>query len=240
MTRAAGLFVTGTDTGVGKTLVAGGLAACLRLAGISVGVMKPVETGCRARGEARSAPDARFLQRMSGTRDPLERIVPYRLLAPLAPQAAAEREGVTIRLDRIARGYRSIAARHEVTLVEGAGGLLVPYTGRARTLELILRLRLPVLLVARTGLGTLNHTLLTLACLARSGATVLGVVLNNAAGTRGPAERSNPDLLGRWTRTPVLGTIPHRSGLRPARAPAERVAAIVRGSVDVARILDRL
>ena len=238
--KPKGLFITGTDTGVGKTLVAGGLAACFRDAGIAVGVMKPVETGCGIRGETRNAPDARFLQRMSGTQDPLERIVPYRLRAPLAPQVAAEKEGVRIQPARISSRFREIATRHDLTLVEGAGGLLVPYTSQVRTLELILRLDLPVLVVARTGLGTLNHTLLTLECLSRSGIPVLGVILNNAEGTRGPAEQTNPSTLRRWTRTPLLGTIPHQPGVRTARVSREQAAQIVRQHVDVDRLLKNL
>lgn len=238
--KPTGLFVTGTDTGVGKTLVTGGLAACFREAGIRVGVMKPVETGCSVRGTKRTAPDALFLRRMSGTSEPLHRIVPYRLRAPLAPQVAAQKEGVRIRPERIVRGYRSIASRHDLTLVEGAGGLLVPYTTTMRTLELILRLEVPVLVVARTGLGTLNHTLLTLECLARSGVCVLGLVLNNADGTRGPAEKTNPATLQRWSRVPLLGTIPHRPGLRLDRADGQRAARVVRGHVDLARLLERI
>jgi dethiobiotin synthetase len=238
--KPIGVFITGTDTGVGKTLVAGGLAACFREAGISSGVMKPVETGCRLRGNTRTAPDARFLQRMSGTREPLDQIVPYRLLAPLAPQVAAEREGVRIQPARIAGRFREIASRHDLTLVEGAGGLLVPYTRKVRTLELIVRLDLAVVVVGRTGLGTLNHTLLTLECLAGRGIPVLGVILNNAEGTRSLAEQTNPATLRQWTRVPLLGTIPHQPGLRMALAPSRRITQIIRHHVDVDRILKGL
>jgi len=235
--RSRGLFITGTDTGVGKTLIAGGLAAWLRQAGLSVGVMKPAETGCRARGGSRRAPDARFLQRMSGTDDPLDQIVPYRLAAPLAPQVAAGKEGVRIRPTCLEGRFRAIASRHQFTLVEGAGGLLVPYTRRERTLEIILRLDLPVLVVARTGLGTLNHTLLTLQCLSASNVRVVGVVLNNADGTRGQAERTNPAALRQWTRVPVLGVVPHQRGASAARLTRQQAARIVRDHLDLRRVL---
>jgi dethiobiotin synthetase len=238
--KPKGLFVTGTDTGVGKTLVTGGLAACFREAGRSVGVMKPAETGCRPHRGTRMAPDAGFLRQMAGTTDPLEQIAPYRLLAPLAPQVAAQREGIRIRVSRILSRYRGIASRHDLTLVEGAGGLLVPYTARSRTLELIVRLDLPVLVVARTGLGTLNHTLLTLDVLARSRVRVLGVILNNADGSHGPAERTNPETLRRWTRVPLLGTIPHRPGLRTTRGSRPRIARLIRSHVNVDLLLQRL
>jgi dethiobiotin synthetase len=238
--KPRGLFITGTDTGVGKTLVTGGLAACYREAGISVGVMKPAETGCRPHRGTRMAPDAGFLRQMAGTTDPLERIVPYRLLAPLAPQAAAQREGIRIRVPQIVSRYREISSRHELTLVEGAGGLLVPYTARARTLELIIRLDLPVVVVGRTGLGTINHTLLTLEGLARRGVRVLGVILNNADGSRGPAERTNPETLRGWTRVPLLGTIPHRPGLRTTRGTGQQIARLIRIHVNVDLLLERL
>jgi dethiobiotin synthetase len=238
--KSKSLFITGTDTGVGKTLVTGGLAACFREAGMSVGVMKPAETGCRPHQGTRMARDAAFLRQMSGTADSMERIAPYRLLAPLAPLAAAQREGIRIRVPRIVSRYREIAARHEITLVEGAGGLLVPYTARARTLELIVRLDLPVVVVGRTGLGTINHTLLTLDVLARSGVRVLGVILNNADGSRGPAERTNPDTLRRWTRVPLLGTIPYRPGLRATRGSREQIVRLIRSHVNADLLLQRI
>ena len=238
--KSKGLFITGTDTGVGKTLVTGGLAACFRESGIPIGVMKPAETGCRLRGGERIASDARFLQYMSGTGDRQEQIVPYRFRSPLAPQVAAEREGVRIRLSRIVSLYEEISSRHSVTLVEGAGGLLVPYTRTARTLEIIVRLKLPVLVVSRTGLGTLNHTLLTLESLARSGVRILGMVLNNVEGSRGIAEQTNPGALRHWTKVPILGTIPHTQGLRTDRGSKQQIARLVSRHVNVDRILNSL
>ena len=232
-----GLFVTGTDTGVGKTLVTGGLAACLRARGIATGVMKPVETGCPTRQGIRVPRDGLFLRHMAGAGDPLERIVPYRLSAPLAPQVAARREGLRLDLGRIQRAYRHISRRHDLTLVEGAGGILVPINDDSLMLDLILALRLPVLLVGRTGLGTLNHTLLSLECLARHQAPVVGVILNNPDGTRGLAARTNPEVLRHWTTAPVLGILPHLRGIRTVRAHADRIARGVEKDVQVDEIL---
>jgi len=232
-----GLFVTGTDTGVGKTLVTGGLAACLRRRGIDTGVMKPVETGCPMRRGRRLPRDGSFLRFMARARDPLEEIVPCRLAAPLAPQAAADREGVRPDPAAIRDAWQRLAAGHDFTLVEGAGGLLVPIDDGFLMLDLILALRLPVLLVARAGLGTLNHTLLTLECLARRRVPVTGVILNAPDGDRGPAVRTNPAVLRHWTSAPLLGSIPHLRGVRPVRAQAGAIARQVERHVRVEELL---
>ncbi|MFQ5895774.1 MAG: dethiobiotin synthase, partial [Nitrospinota bacterium] len=166
----AGLFVVGTGTGVGKTVVGGAIAAALRLAGEDVGVMKPAETGCPEagcpEGEGGLLPlDALFLRTMAGSDDPLDLVNPYRFRPPLAPAHAAEAEGRAVELGRIERAFRTLAAAHRYLIVEGAGGLLVPLSGKVLYPELIRRLRLPVLLVSPLGLGTINSTLLTLRAL---------------------------------------------------------------------------
>ena len=161
-----GLFITGTDTGVGKTFVAAGLARCLRDRGFAPGVLKPVETGCALRGGKRIPRDGSFLKLMAGATEPIEEIVPYRLSAPLAPQVAAERDGISIQTRRLQSAFRAISSRHPFTLVEGAGGILVPVTRSTTMVDLMKQFKLPVLLVSRIGLGTLNHTLLTLFYLA--------------------------------------------------------------------------
>jgi dethiobiotin synthetase len=112
-----GIFVTGTDTGVGKTFVAAGIAAALRRRGIDVGVMKPVMTG--------RSNDTRKLILASGARDPIELVNPIRLKAPLSPHLAAKLEKTVVDLRRIDRAFRELKSRHEVVIVEGAGGLLV-------------------------------------------------------------------------------------------------------------------
>src|SRR6185503_12356190 len=122
----SGIFITGTDTGVGKTFFAATLAAYLRDAGYRVGVMKPAETGCEESDGALIPADALLLKDASGCTEPIERICPYRLAEPLAPSIAAERAGVKIDIDHLMAVYGGIKAGHDVTLVEGAGGLLVP------------------------------------------------------------------------------------------------------------------
>ncbi len=239
MRKYRGLFITGTDTGVGKTLVTGGLAAYLRDLGLSPGVMKPAETGCPLRKGRRIPQDASFLKHMAGAQEPLEEIAPYRLAAPLAPQVAAEMEGVKVDLTRGDRTFQRLAPRHAFTLVEGAGGLMVPITSRSCMLHLAQRLRLPVLLVSRTGLGTLNHTLLSLACLHHHQIPVAGIVLNDPDNTRDIAARTNPSTLQRWTSVPLLGRIPYDSRIRVTRRYGKEIAQKVSRHVDLDKILKR-
>jgi dethiobiotin synthetase len=204
-----GIFVTGTDTGVGKTLVAAGLAALFRQKGLSVGVMKPVQTGCLTRRGVRTAPDARLLLRASGADDPIDQVCPYRFTLPAAPWVAAEHESARIDIGRIEESFKRLSSRHRVMIVEGAGGLLTPITSDTAMLELAGRLNLPLIIVATTRLGTLNHTLLTVRWAQHEGASVLGVIFNRpfrTAPTR--VEKINPRTFSRLSSVPVLGTIP--------------------------------
>ena len=166
-------LVTGTDTGVGKTVVAGGLAVGFRRMELTPGVFKPVESGVAERPL-----DGVFLKKCSGTSRPLERVVPYTLEEPLAPAVAAERAGVEIDLAVLEEGFRDWLRTHPVTMVEGAGGLLVPIVGSFTYADLARWWDLPLLVVARPSLGTINHTLLTLEALKTRGIPVKGLVYN--------------------------------------------------------------
>ncbi len=204
---SGGVLVVGTDTAVGKTVVAAGLAWALRRRGIDVGVMKPVETGVSSRTRS----DAAVLRLAAGASDPIEDVAPYRFAAPLAPVIAARREGVRLSLDRLVRGYERLASRRAFVVVEGVGGLMVPLTATKTTLDLAEALRLPVLIVIANRLGAINHTLLTLHAAECRGLTVRGLVLNHPRGARGLAERTNQDALARlrpqapWANVPYLG-----------------------------------
>lgn len=206
---AKGIFVTGTDTGVGKTLVAGGLAALFRENGIDAGVMKPVESGCRHQDGVLVREDALLLKEMSGCQDELDLINPYAFKNPLAPALAAELEGVEIRLDIIREAYSTLTSRHELVVVEGAGGMLVPITQDLFMADLVKSLGgLPLLIVTRALLGTINHTLLTLDYSRKEGMKVLGVVMNQTSPECGLAESLNEGALRRWAKTPFLGSVP--------------------------------
>lgn len=206
-----GLFITGTDTGVGKTYVACGIAKELRGRDIDAGVMKPVETGCRSRKGVLVPRDALALARAAAVKDPLALVNPYRFRNPLAPAVAASLEGGAVRVERIRKAFDELQRKHEYLLVEGAGGILVPLTRDQSFLDLARALDLPVLVVARPGLGTINHTLLTIEALRTRGITIAGVVINHAlAGRAGLSEKTNPDVIRYRSGLPILGNVRHR------------------------------
>jgi dethiobiotin synthetase len=174
--RWPGLFVTGTDTGVGKSVVACALARALRAQGIDVGAMKPIETGVGPEGPA----DALALRAAAGVDDPIGDICPARFALPAAPAVAAEAEGRVVERAQIREAVARLRARHAFLLVEGAGGILVPLGAGATMADLAAELGFPVLVVARGRLGTINHTLLTLEALERRRLALAGVVLSHA------------------------------------------------------------
>jgi dethiobiotin synthetase len=209
------LFVTGTDTGVGKTFVACAIAMALRARGQRVGVIKPVETGVEHIPE-----DASRLRAAAGDASPLDDVCPYRFRAPLAPDVAARLEDVRIDLDRIVALIERRRASVDVLLVEGAGGLLVPIVGRETWLDLAVRLALPVLIVAANRLGTINHCALTARVAQAAGADVRGFVLSEPVPHSDPSTATNAAAIADLTGLRVLGTIPHSA------TPEQAVAAL--------------
>jgi dethiobiotin synthetase len=203
-----GLFITGTDTGVGKTFVAAGLAMLLRDLGYRVGVMKPAETGCGERDGRLIPEDAVRLKEASGCAEPIEKICPYRLPEPLAPSIAAERAGVRIEIDHLLAVFEEISAQHDITIVEGAGGLMVPLLPSYTFADFAHVLKLPILVVAANKLGVINHLLLTLEHAGCKGLTVLGYVLNRAAQEGSLAADTNREVLANLTGVPCLGELP--------------------------------
>jgi dethiobiotin synthetase len=211
-----GLFVAGTDTGVGKTVVTAGLTGWLREAGVDARAVKPAQTGHPPDD------DAAFVARACGDDDAA---VCHRRLEPaLAPRVAAERAGVDLSYDAIRDACEASVAEGEAAVVEGIGGLRVPLAGDREVLDLAADLALPAVVVARSGLGTLNHTALTVDALADRGVPVRGVVLNDHAGDT-VAERTNPDELRRMLPVPVW-TVPPLDLDEPAAAVAGVRAAL--------------
>jgi dethiobiotin synthetase len=186
-----GLFVTGTDTGVGKTFVACALARGLRAAGVDVGVMKPIETGVPPTGPE----DARALRSAAGVEDPLELICPIRFALPASPEAAAQAEGRSVSRADLRKTFGFLARRHQFMLVEGAGGLLVPIDPQHDMADLARELDLPLLVVTRARLGTVNHTRLTLEVAEARGLEVFGVVISHSSADETEGERRNLDGL---------------------------------------------
>ena len=190
--------ITGTDTGIGKTVVACALAVRARQLGIRVAAMKPVESGIDARGVPNALPpsDAHRLQWACGGGDALSLMRPYVLEEPLAPMVAAQRAGVTIDLDVLDHACRTLATDRDLLLVEGAGGLLVPITPTFSFLDLFARWRCPLIIVAGNRLGVLNHVLLTVRAAQSAQVPVRAVILSDGAdGEPGLAEVTNFEAL---------------------------------------------
>lgn len=200
-----GVFVTATDTGAGKTAVTAGIAALLRRRGVDVGVFKPVSSGGTA--------DARLLAKAAGVSDALELINPVRLEAPLSPNVAAELEGRQVPLEPIDDAYSRLTQLHEFVLVEGVGGLLVPIRDDFLVADLARRLNLPLLVVARAALGTINHTMLTLEAADRRNQEIIGVVYNTTGPGDPRAARTGPDVICRLSGVRSLGIVPFDSSV---------------------------
>ncbi|BCR05025.1 ATP-dependent dethiobiotin synthetase BioD [Desulfuromonas versatilis] len=205
-----GIFVTGTDTGVGKTLVTAALALFLRRRGVDVGVMKPVESGVDE--PAGLGPDARLLQWAAASEDEPELVSPVRLKAPLAPSTAAKLEGVTIEMDKLVAAARELGRRHEFLLIEGAGGLMVPLAGGLLMADLVSELALPLLVVARPNLGTINHTLLTTFAAQAMGISLAGFMINNMPADPDAACKSAPESLVTLASADLLGVLDQEPG----------------------------
>lgn len=199
-----GLFITGTDTGVGKTVVTAALARALRLRGVNVGVMKPVTSGCVERNGELVSEDAELLAWAAGVECDSD-VAPYLLREPLAPVEAAKMEGVKIDFNRISDCYNRLAKKHEIVLVEGAGGLMVPLNGGLLIADLVNHLKLPLLVVARPALGTINHTVLTCFAAGQMAIDVKGVIVNRFPVNPGLAEKGAPHQIGSLCGAPILG-----------------------------------
>lgn len=205
-----GIFITGTDTGVGKTYVAVGFIGAVKEKGLSVCPLKPVETGCRVKKGGLIPQDTLRLVRASGVKEPMGLVNPFRMRSPLAPSVASEVEGVAIDKKRIISSYTRMRRKYDLTVVEGAGGIMVPVRGKYLFLHLIRDLNIPLVIVVRPGLGTINHTLLTIASAMNEKLKVLGVVINYAVKKRkGLADKTNPAIIEKLGGVPVLGTVPY-------------------------------
>jgi dethiobiotin synthetase len=218
-TKRRGLFITGTDTGVGKTAVTAALLTLLRQRGVDAVPMKPIQTGCRQRAGKLVAPDLEFCLRMVGAANlsrasrelcgELDWMCPYRFVPACSPHLAARLARRPIRLTKIVSAFHQLAARHDFVLVEGAGGALVPLGGGRTMLDLMRALDLPVLVAARPGLGTLNHTLLTLAALRAARLKIAGVFfVHTQPGLLTPLERDNAVTIAQLGRVEILGRLP--------------------------------
>lgn len=206
-----GVLVVGTDTEVGKTIVCAALVSTLRKQGLDCGYVKPLASGCLPSEHGPMSPDAALVKRLARLPGPAASLTPVCLGPALAPLPAARLQGVEIDLAQVAESCRQAMETHAFTVVEGVGGLLVPITPNTTLLDLARMLDLPVLVVGRAGLGTINHTLLTIEALRNSGLAVLGFVFSAVDPQTGddPSMADNPSLVTEFSGAPHLGTLPH-------------------------------
>lgn len=200
------IFITGTDTGVGKTVATLVLATLLQDQGYNVGVMKPVQCG---------GDDAAFLKKSLRLSDQLVEINPCFARDPLSPHLAFQREKRKIDVGKVLTAYGRLKQRHDIVLVEGAGGLMAPLRDDYFVADLVRDLDLELVIVARLGLGTINHTLLTIEQARGQGLEVRGVLFSETSSRkRGISERTNPQVIQTLGNVEVLGTIPYFKSLR--------------------------
>ncbi|MBI5523799.1 MAG: dethiobiotin synthase [Desulfarculus sp.] len=210
MNTAPGIFVTGTDTDVGKTVVCAALLLALAQRGVDVGYLKPVASGGVEKDGRLVSPDLLAVQQLCDLPDPWERMNPICLRQPLCPLVAGRLEGVHLSVSRVRADLRHTLELHRFTVVEGVGGVMVPLTSRLILLDLMVDLELPVLVVARPGLGTINHTLLTIGAVRDRGLKVVGFIFSGPDPTLPPdsAIPHNAELITDFCGVPYLGTLP--------------------------------
>jgi dethiobiotin synthetase len=221
-----GLLVTGTDTGIGKTVIAGAIADWFRRRGARVAVCKPCGSGCVHRREGLVSEDAEFLAHCADSAHPLDLVCPVRYAEPLAPAIAAQRAKQPLDWEAISRSIRLMSKGSDMMIVEGIGGIMVPMDEQYTMLDVAKWLKIPAVVVARPGLGTINHTLLTVKALRDAGVTVAGVVINRyPQDLASVAEETNPAAIEKWSRTPVLCLTPDEP-IIAGKLPAGIVSAV--------------
>ena len=224
-----GLFVTATDTEVGKTFITGAIAAALKGRGICVGVVKPVASGgvVNAAGEL-EAEDATFLMAAAGLEEDRRQAVNPVCLAPaLTPAVAAAASGVTIHIAQLENACRTMLAESEITLVEGVGGITAPIWQEYLVADMMLSLALPAIIVTRPNLGTINHTVLTAAYAKQRGIKLAGIIINRWDEAQVTVlERSNLAYIEQLTGLPVLGKFPPAGIVNQDRQAMEQLGQL--------------
>jgi len=202
----SGIFVTGTDTGVGKTVVAAGIAGAMRRDGIDVGIMKPIATGIPQENGFKSS-DAELLAKTAGSTDPESEINPVFLPLETSPLAASRALNIDIKLDAVFSAFKRLTGKHEFVIVEGIGGVMVPIKQNYFVIDMIKEMNIPVLIVCRAALGTLNHTLLTVRACREYDLTLAGIVVNGVRDNN-ILEKISAEMIRELTGIFVVGSIP--------------------------------
>ncbi len=209
-TRKPAIFITGTDTGVGKTIVTSALARHLSDQGLKVGVMKPIETGVDEPNKLGS--DAALLRWAANSQDSADDISPYRFDLPSSPHQAAKAARESIDIERIIDAFYRIKTDKDIVFVEGAGGLMVPINGGYLMSDLVTQMDLPLLVITRPQLGTINHTLLTTFTARAMELNLCGFLINGMPEKPDTVEMEAPHLLSSLASADLLGVLPFAQG----------------------------
>jgi dethiobiotin synthetase len=210
--KPKGIFITGTDTGVGKTLVSAGLIKVLQKQGRYPGYFKPLASGALKTRQGLVAPDVDFVLKTTGIEESPSLINPVCLVPPLAPLTATEISRIDWNIQTVLQQFRVLQKRYPFLVVEGVGGVMVPLKKRFLVIDLMEKISLPALVVARASLGTINHTLMTLTLLKQRGLPVLGFLFNGHKGRPGLAERTAPQVISEISGVPYWGSLPFDPG----------------------------
>lgn len=207
MIQVAGYFVTGTDTGVGKTVISLGLMQLLQDRGLRVVGMKPVASGCERTSAGLRNADALQLQRQSNGRPDYAVVNPYAFEPPIAPHIAAARAGIRIELPVLRQNFRSLSDNADMVIVEGVGGWLVPLDEKVTMADFVRMLELPIILVVGIRLGCLNHAMLTARAIVADGFQLAGWIANIVPGVSDAVDE-NINVLESIINEPLLGIVP--------------------------------
>jgi len=217
-----GIFITGTDTGVGKTIITCGLVNVLKQKGINTIAMKPICTGGRK--------DIEFLIKNCIIKEDIDLINQYSFNIPSAPYVASEIEKTDIKIENILSAFNLLKEKYDIVIVEGIGGLLVPIKKNYCVCDLIKELNLPVIIVSRAKLGTINHTLLSIEYTEFIGIDIIGIIMNNSKNVS-IAEKTNPDIIKQFSDVQLLGVIPHIDKLNK-----ENITSVIKNNISIKKI----
>ena len=208
-----GIFITGTNTGVGKTLVAAGFASILRKRKIDVGVMKPFATANRVFSRKYRSEDTAILAKASGVNDPDCDLNPFFYSVAASPLVASElKQGAPVNIKRAVQELKKLGRRHDFLIAEGIGGILVPLNEKETVAAFVKQVNLPVIIVSTPELGTLNHTLLTVLACKKYGLKIRGIILNKIPKKPNMVEQKTSKVIERLTHLKVLAEIPSLQG----------------------------
>ncbi|MCR4290116.1 MAG: dethiobiotin synthase [Candidatus Scalindua sp.] len=227
-----GVFVTGSDTGVGKTVIAGAIAAAIKAHGLDVGVMKPVASGAKEIEGKLVSEDAVYLKKIIDSTDDDDLVNPILFKLPIAPTMAALNTGVPIDIDIILKAYEELTNKHDFVVVEGIGGLMVPIDATIFVADLVLKMDLPLVIVSSDYPGTINHTLLTVEYAKSRNIRIKGIVINML--------KSGDDLvreIEKYSSVPILGTIPFKENISVEDCVYGEIVEDFRREINVSKIM---